>query len=1327
MVLRAFGERRELLVGGEPNPTWGGAYPRADEINPPESSRTSTARSDVAPKPTPEHVVDADATERVDAIPVSADETVQQDALEAERAFVRASHHRKKRKLASDAVRHDVEERYELEGSWEALVDLYLRRIETALDTAEKVELLKRIADVYVHELEDDDQAFVALVAALDADPRDTEVVTELEAMARRTRGWEKLVDAVRAKVVVEDVPARELCMAEMLARWYRDELHDAEGARPFIDRVRRIQPSHPLVHRRLASEYREVGDWQAQRDALGRALVGARDDAERCAVHVTLAELYEQRAKDLGKSKDHFDAALALDPRFMPALRGLERIARLREDFTTLGRVLDAQIDGADSDEDRVGALLRLSELQERHFVKPQRAAPKLETVLDLDPKNSDALEGLERCYRAMRSWEELVRTLERRVEASKNVHEKTDCLMRIAEVHESKLGDVEAALEAYRRVYELDEGHRHAIGELARLSEKSRDWSGAAAYRSRLAHLTDDARGRAHIHAQIADMLRTEDRDLSAARLHYERAVELDPAHSSSWEGLRALAQRTGDPMNAVFCLERRAEHTDSPRLKAQLLVELAEMKAALGDTRGAFVTNDWALRTDPSSEAAARAVLDEYVRAERWTEAQQACELLLGAATREGDGARIFVLMRRATTIALALGNDERALLAALGAFDMRPDDLGAREGVVEACHRMRRDAEARKRAARALESAVAEAADLSTATLVRLADIRATDGQLDAAVEILCRVLARDATNERALTALGDLFVQKKDWQRACNCRLRLAVTTDDDEKRRALHLETATMWETQAKSPAKAALVLEEALAKKPGDLVVIHRLVALYGQLEAWDKLVDALRALSELETDVTRRARTLFALAGVVREKIGGSRRAAHVYDEVLDLDESRLDAFERIVRIYTELHEWVQLAIAYARMIGRVHDSPDLALKHALYHQLGLVYRDRLGDPARALEAFRCASNLAPENAESRKIVVELLLVMDQLDFAIETTRAAVRRNPLDIAPYRELFELYVRDGSHDKAWCALDALQHLGAASHEETRVLVERPPLDLPDVPGTLAPAAWASHVFHPELDKRLAAILRVVAPAVVRMRFAAVPETHRNAWLGRRVSAADSELAERATVLVQNAAEILGVETPAIYSRPAMPMPFAVAPAPEPAIFVSFQAFESTPSDLLPALVGRRIAELRPELLAHALFPTVTELKGLLKVAVRVAVSLGGASGSLKPEELALARALDPRELEALRSAVSQVLGGAERVEIRRWLELADASISRAGLLLAGDIDLAWRAMQREARAPGDLSATEWRREMLAFLVSDEHAELRGAIGVSLDG
>ena len=243
MVLRALSDDLDAAWGGEEFPTWAEPYPRdqGEDRKDPSTSATSA----------------------------SPDDTQQEDSQEPRRR--RTSGPRRRLSLTSDLVRDAIEQRYREEGQWEALIELYLSRVEFSASEVEKNELLKRIADVFFEELCDQDQAFDALLEALARVPDDEETAEALERIARRSkkRGWGLLIGAVSAKLDAEKSDARALRFAELLARWYKNELKDAASAEPFVARVRKINPSHPLVHRRMASMYREAGVWDAQRDAL--------------------------------------------------------------------------------------------------------------------------------------------------------------------------------------------------------------------------------------------------------------------------------------------------------------------------------------------------------------------------------------------------------------------------------------------------------------------------------------------------------------------------------------------------------------------------------------------------------------------------------------------------------------------------------------------------------------------------------------------------------------------------------------------------------------------------------------------------------------------------------------------------------------------------------------------------------------------------------------------------------------------------------------------------------------------------------------------------
>ena len=1296
MTLRALRVEDTAKVEGSEIPSWDADYPR-------EEQNLSAALSSGVKS-------------------LSPDDTAKQ--REAPR-HARRSGARRRTEPNLDAQLEELEKRYREERRWDDLANFYLSRIEL-LDGAPKVALLEQLAEVLWEEQGDAAAARDALIDALAIDPGDDETAEFLETIAlSRDGGWTALVDAIAAKILLVDDNPTKARLAERVVRWARGEMNDSVTADRFLASMRTFDPAHPLVHQRLATVYGGAGAWDAQRESLARALSRAERDEDRCALLVSLGQLHEDKLPNAKLAADYFERALALDPCCLPALEGLERICRTAEQYPRLVEILGAQVDAATDVAVRVASLVRLGELLEHRFVRPREAVQKYALARELDGSSRPAADGLERCWHAMRDWEKLAAALEQRAATAGEPREAIAALERLGEVRESKQQDLEGAFTAWRQVYELDTCHVTSIQRLARLCEKQGDVTAAAAYRARLADLADDPREKARIHVVVGEMLAPPERDPACARIHFERAVEMDPRNAAAWEQLQKLAERERDMMYATFCLERRAENTDSARAKANLLVELGKLRATLGDVRGAQSTYEYAFETDPTNEAAARPVLEDWSRRQKWADAQRACNVLVAAATRDGDARTMLKLLRLSTRIALATGDIERALVAARAALDMSPADEGARDDALHVGHELRGRPELHERVLTLVAPIAKDAMDLHPTALVRLGEIRAAAGDAQGGIEMFCLALSREGDNPGALASLMKAFVDRQDWGRAANCTQRLARVTTEPARRQVLFIEAADLWEKHARAPSRAAAVLEEALGQGPGDAAVLWRLVGLWDRLGEWERLAAALHSLGDLEAEPTRRAKHLYASAGVVRERIRDVRRAAELYEEVLELDATRLDAFERIVRVWTDLHDWPRLEAAYLRMVGRVQQGADAKLDYALNHQLGLIYRDRLGDLTRALDSFRLASEADPRAEEDRRIIVELLVLTGQDDLAIRDMRKSLQDDPTRASAYRELYTLFLRDGANDKAWCAANVLCHLQEADQAQQQFVSDFPPLDPADIPGTLAPQAWESHLASRGVDGRLDTIFRAFVPAVVRTRMGRVPARSRARWLGEQVRPEDSAVAARLVQLVRDTAEVLGLVRPLLLARPKLSTALCVAPTPMPALFVSLPAAEAVPPDLLPFLVARRLGELRPELVAHALFPTLSELKGMLRTAVRVAVATRDAPPKNEDEAL-IAKALEPAEMEELREAVSRAVGAQERPDVRRWHQQADLSVSRAALLVAGDLEIAWRAIQWEARSPADLTPNYWRAEMLRFLVSDEHTDLRDAIGVSVE-
>jgi tetratricopeptide (TPR) repeat protein len=1203
------------------------------------------------------------------------------------------------------------------------LVSLYRQRASESDLTKQKTALLLRTARVYESGLGDGRAAFDAVAEAFELAPDDADVVAEIDRLGKETGRLGELAERIRRKVLPRTADERRGLYLGHLVYWYERVLGRVRDLGPLVADLERHDKVHPVVLKRAAQVAAMNGDVRMQRDHLLRALERTIRGAERATIHLLLGEAFVGTADEAR----HYELALEADPRSIPALHALKRIAREKERHEQVRWALERLVDVAEANAARVEALLELAELEESKFLRREAAADLLERVLELSPGHAPALKALERCYHALRDWPRLVRVLSLRAERTTDKKTRSELLVLAAEVNESKLANPKGAIEAYRSLLSIDPKSRRALGDLARLYERLGDWTNVATYKARVAELAPTKRAMAQELVKLGDYLDLPERDRIAARLQYERAVVIDPTNVSGWEALQRIAAEAGDVRRIIECLEKRRDHTDVPRQRATVLVELGRVHLERGghaDARKAF---EAAIRADPANEPAAAVMLDLFTAESRWAEAAPLAELLVNAAIRDRDSEALFVRLRLATRIAAALGDADRAMLSAASALDARPDDPAAQADLVVIASQCREAAPAALARGRAHLARIAlRPEELAPSHLLALARLQRAANDLESAAALFERAQGLLAGDANVTRELADVYLAQGDHARACELKLEVARDAPNAELRFELLCEAGEIWARRAGELEEAAVVFEEARALRPLDPWLLQTLRWLYGELDAFEPLAGVLEQLAPTQEKTSDRVQTLTLLAELVREELHDGPRAVDVYEQILDLDGRKLDLFEEIVRLLTAEKAWERLEEAYRRMLDRVRrDAGPQELEVVLLQQLGIIHRDRRGDAARAYEALDAAAQRRPDDPELRRMIVELLVATDNLEPAIARLRGDVERAPHDASLYAELYELFLRQSAFDDAWCAVDVLGRLRELTSEQQGFLADYAPMPLSDVPGQIVEQAWTSHLLHPELDATLTRLFALITPVVARVRLAQLRPEQR---VGRPFTPKHSRMHDLVRATFENAAEILALPTPDLLLGDASGPPVAPALAPYGAVLVNAGAVEAQAGSLA-YLVGKCLAEQRPELAARGFFPSVPELTSLVAMALRVARGENAKDPAGAALDQAFAAALDPEEMTALRSVVLGMTPiEATRLDVKAWLRAADLSSTRAGLLVARDVGPAGDAIVAEV-APGpagELARRDRIGELYKFAVSELYAELRAAIGVAVE-
>jgi hypothetical protein len=358
-------------------------------------------------------------------------------------------------------------------------------------------------------------------------------------------------------------------------------------------------------------------------------------------------------------------------------------------------------------------------------------------------------------------------------------------------------------------------------------------------------------------------------------------------------------------------------------------------------------------------------------------------------------------------------------------------------------------------------------------------------------------------------------------------------------------------------------------------------------------------------------------------------------------------------------------------------------------------------------------AIQAIQTAVELRPDDEEAQAMLRELLSAIGQASGAVAITLDRVLKEPMDPRPYPPLFDLLATQNARDRALCVASAMKFLDVPHPVAATWRSGYPPVPIESISSELGPEGYR-YLLHPELDPTLTELFQIVAPAVIDLTLSRLSLRERMGHPGPTLKGH-----EWLSSAVARAAQIFGTAIPKLYAR-RIPGP-AITPAPTkpPSLLIYMQSLAGVTAETLAFMIGRRVLELSPPLLARALCPSISELKALASSAARIATE------QMDPGDQQLRDRLKKDDMMRLSAAVEMSMDRGGKLDVYRWSQLADLSVSYAGLLLAGDLEAARVAIALEPQAPGDLSPRDKMRELVGWYLGDACANLRRRLGIAL--
>ena len=499
------------------------------------------------------------------------------------------------------------------------------------------------------------------------------------------------------------------------------------------------------------------------------------------------------------------------------------------------------------------------------------------------------------------------------------------------------------------------------------------ARDWAALAALiRSTLdsARWAAQREARASLLGDLARIYRDRLRDAANAEFAFRRLREVAPSNPEALEFLARRYRECGD-FRALFELRKSAvEATWDPRQRLEWTREAATIAAEKLHAPD-LVIEAWErlFQLGDAVDTATRALSEAYREARRWDRLAEF--LIQRAATLDGT-AETVVLRELAEVYLSGMREHEQAARVLERILAQRPSDPIARLSMARVLAR-RKDWRAFAELGLRPLSGVEESVQLDVRRLV--AEALRSAGQLEYAAAIYDLILAASPKELEAWNGKEEYLVASGKLEALVEFLAKRSEICERDDERAAL-LERAALIAEKELLNTKLAVALEERRANiaavRPAALLALVRLYEASGDNEG---LRSALERQLALVVDPQARIELLRRLGAHCAHRLFDSARAESCWLQILAAVPDDREVREELVALYRKRGDFESVDRTLTSQAWRPCSDAELL---AIFFAVAQNVEENIKDPERAIVAWRCVLDLAPDDPGALRAVI-------------------------------------------------------------------------------------------------------------------------------------------------------------------------------------------------------------------------------------------------------------------------------------------------------------------------------------------------------------
>ena len=686
-------------------------------------------------------------------------------------------------------------------------------------------------------------------------DPRNEPALMFYEEFCRAKGDFRKLYSILSTRQSLAP-ESQKVKILKSMAQIATDELASPDRAIDSMKKALVLAPNDEEAFDSLGALLEETRRWHAVIEHYSSKIDRLDDDQKERKQELL------HRIRDIYQSKDKlpvpemvitiYRRILQLDESDGESIEALAEYYRKNNRWGELTEVLEKKTQLEGDGKARLELHKEIAQILIEYQHQEGAAIPHLERVIELSPKDDQALELLAKAYRGRGEYEKFFETGKKRLSVVRG-DERKQLLEELATIAMERLQADDVACELLEKLFAAAPKHPWAFRRLSQLYDKLERYEDLAGLLERGIDKAPAAKKR-ELRQKLGGVLSDRLARYDEAKAIFQELLEDNPnnrqarqylqrilAQAAEFEELEAIYTRDKNIPGLLRFLDEFRQKEEAPdRARAAGMEMVRVAQTVLKDKNRVRQTLESLLDQFPTDSEIAQMLLQQYPKKKNDMDVARALSVI--ADNAEGAEARdsAFELAK----VLEQIGEFEASYTRTLGLFlEM------VRDGDVS--------------------------------LLGPLVDRAAKADNLESLAQVLEELLAEELPGD----IQGNLATQ------------------------------VADIYKTRLNNLEKARDVLCAQLEREPDSLAVLRELEKIYMGASNWSELETTVRAVADLMFDLPAKKIELHKLARLYEEIICDSDKAGEVYGEIRELDPSDEEAYSGLKRVLEELEKWEEL----------------------------------------------------------------------------------------------------------------------------------------------------------------------------------------------------------------------------------------------------------------------------------------------------------------------------------------------------------------------------------------------------------------------------